>query len=44
MDTPRLLPKNRLFLSIQAQSYPNPAPDNECLDVEIQVMVTFSDQ
>jgi hypothetical protein len=44
LDTPLALPKNKLFVSIQAQSYPNPAPTTECIDVEIQVMVTFSDQ
>ena len=36
MDTPLALPKNK--------SYPNPAPTVECLDVEVQVRVTFSDQ
>jgi hypothetical protein len=44
MDTPLALPKNKLLLSLQTQSYPNPAPDAQCIDVEIQVMVTFSDQ
>jgi hypothetical protein len=44
LDTPLALPKNKLFISIQAQSYPTPAPTTECIDIEVQVMVTFSDQ
>jgi hypothetical protein len=41
---PILLPNRSLHLHVVAQSYPNPAPSNECMDVEIQVSVMFSDQ
>jgi hypothetical protein len=41
--SPIALPNNVLALGLQVQSYPNPAPTTECLDVEVQVTVTFSD-
>jgi len=40
---PLALPGGSLSLELVIQSYPMPAPPSECLDVEMQVTVMFSD-